>query len=121
MHEVYLPSHERAIEKARSVLLVVRGVDRGGRGWILAGLGAGMGFTTNSIAVLDDAAGGVERASSQMELGNHAGIAVGTGLAGALVGAAGATAAGLTAVFTVAAAGALLALVIPGRFTPVHG
>lgn len=62
-------------------------------GWILAGLGAGMGFTTNSIAVLDDAAGGVGRASTQMELGNQAGIAVGTDLAGALVGAAGATAA----------------------------
>ncbi len=89
-------------------------------GWILAGLGAGIGFTTNSIAVLDDAAGGVGRASSQMELGNQAGIAVGTGLAGALIGAAGATAAGLTAVLAVAAAGALLALLTPNRFAPAQ-
>lgn len=85
-------------------------------GWILAGLGAGMGFTTNSIAVLDDPAGGVGSASSQMELGNQAGVAVGTGLAGALVGAAGATAAGLASVFTLAATAALLALLIPTRF-----
>lgn len=48
-------------------------------GWVVAGLGAGIGFTTNSIAVLDDAAGSVGSASSQMELGNQAGIAIGTG------------------------------------------
>lgn len=65
-------------------------------GWIIAGLGAGLGFTINSIAVLDDAAGTVGRASSQMELGNQAGIAIGTGLAGALVATMGATAAGLS-------------------------
>ena len=63
-------------------------------GWIIAGLGAGLGFTINSIAVLDDAAGTVGRASSQMELGNQAGIAIGTGLAGALVATMGATATG---------------------------
>lgn len=85
-------------------------------GWILAGLGAGMGFTTNSIAVLDDAAGTVGQASSQMELGNQAGIAIGTGLAGAVVGTLGATATGLTGVFLVAGTGAVLALAASTRF-----
>jgi predicted MFS family arabinose efflux permease len=90
-------------------------------GWIIAGLGAGIGFTTNSIAVLDDPAGAVGRASSQMELGNQAGIAVGTGLAGALVGAVGATPAGLTGVFTVAGIGAVLALLVSTRFAHAAG
>lgn len=85
-------------------------------GWILAGLGAGLAFTTNSIAVLDDPAGGVGSASSQMELGNQLGVAIGTAVAGALVGTAGASTGGLTAVFAVASASALLALVVPSRF-----
>jgi len=85
-------------------------------GWILAGLGAGMGFTTNSIAVLDDADGAVGSASSQMKLGNQAGIAVGTGLASANVGALGATATGLTGVFIIAGSGAVLALLASTRF-----
>lgn len=90
-------------------------------GWIIAGLGAGIGFTTNSIAVLDDAAGTVGRASSQMELGNQAGIAIGTGLAGALVGAVGATAAGVSGALTVAGGGAALALLASTKFAhPSH-
>ena len=89
-------------------------------GWIIAGLGAGLGFTINSIAVLDDAAGTVGRASSQMELGNQAGIAIGTGLAGALVATMGATAAGLSGVLVVAGAGVVLALLAPTRFAETH-
>lgn len=85
-------------------------------GWILAGLGAGIGFTTNSIAVLDDAAGTAGRASSQMELGNQAGIALGAGLAGAVVGAWGATASGFIGVFTLTGCGAVLALLASLRF-----
>ncbi|MEW2005708.1 hypothetical protein [Microbacterium sp. NPDC079208] len=89
-------------------------------GWIIAGLGAGLGFTINSIAVLDDAAGTVGRASSQMELGNQAGIAIGTGLAGALVATMGATAAGLSGVLVVAGAGVVLALLASTRFAETH-
>lgn len=89
-------------------------------GWIIAGLGAGLGFTINSIAVLDDAAGTVGRASSQMELGNQAGIAIGTGLAGALVATMGATADGLSGVLVVAGAGVVLALLASTRFAETH-
>lgn len=85
-------------------------------GWIVAGLGAGTGFTVNSVAVLDDANDAVGSASSHMELGNQAGIAIGTGIAGALVAALGATAAGLAGVFILAGAGALLALLVSTRF-----
>lgn len=103
-----------------AVVLTAMPVVIAAAGWIIAGLGAGLGFTTNSIAVLDDAAGTAGRASSQMELGNQTGIAVGTGLAGALIGAVGGTA-GLSGVFSVAAIGALLALLASSRFAqPAH-
>ncbi len=56
-----------------------------------------------------------------MELGNQAGTAIGTGLAGALVGTMGATAAGLSGVLVVAGAGAVLALLASTRFAePAH-
>jgi MFS family permease len=88
-----------------------------GAGWVIAGFGAGIAFTTNSIAVLRNApTESAGRASSQMELGNQAGIAIGTGLAGTLVGALGASATGLVAVFAVAACGGGLALAASSRF-----
>ncbi|WP_180357888.1 MFS transporter [Streptomyces sp. NP160] len=85
-------------------------------GWVVAGLGAGAGFTTNSLAVLDDADGAVGSASSQMELGNQVGVAVGTGLASGWVAASGTSTAGLAGVFLVAGVGALLALLVTTRF-----
>jgi hypothetical protein len=51
-----------------------------------------------------------------MEMGNQAGIAIGTGLAGTLVGALGASATGLGAVVVVAACGGGLALAAASRF-----
>ena len=54
------------------------------------------------------------------ELGNQAGIAIGTGLAGALVATMGATAAGLSGVLVVAGAGVVLALLAPTRFAETH-
>ncbi len=102
---------EQVVDRRRSLLeAAVRVISK--RGLI--------GVTINSIAVLDDAAGTVGRASSQMELGNQAGIAIGTGLAGALVATMGATAAGLSGVLVVAGAGVVLALLAPTRFAETH-
>ena len=110
----------RGISATLAVILTTVPVPVAAVGWIIAGLGAGLGFTINSIAVLDDAAGTVGRASSQMELGNQAGIAIGTGLAGALVATMGATAAGLSGVLVVAGAGVVLALLASTRFAETH-
>jgi MFS family permease len=88
-----------------------------GVGWVISGFGAGVAFTTNSIVVLRSApTESAGRASSQLELGNQAGIAIGTGLAGTLVGALGASTTGLGAVFVVAACGGGLALAAAFRF-----
>jgi MFS family permease len=104
-----------------AVILSTWPVVLAGAGWVIAGLGAGVAFTTNSIAVLRDApTESAGRASSQMELGNQAGIAIGTGLAGTLIGTLGATATGLGAVFIVAAAGGVLALAAASRFEGHH-
>lgn len=86
--------------------------------WTVAGIGAGVGFTANSNAVLDDAAPTeTGRASSQMELGNVLGIALGTGLGGLLIGADGATGTyGMAGSLVLAAGAASTAFVVAGRF-----
>jgi MFS family permease len=81
-------------------------------------MGAGAGFTANSNAVLNDAAPTqTGRASSQMELGNVLGIALGTGLGGLLIGAEGATPTyGVAGSLVLAAGAASIAFVVAGRF-----
>jgi predicted MFS family arabinose efflux permease len=86
-------------------------------GWIVAGFGSGLGFTTNSIAVLQSADHEAGNASSQMELGNTVGIALGTGLGGLLIGSSAddATSTGIVSALALAALAAIGALVIAGR------
>lgn len=84
--------------------------------WIVAGAGAGIAFTTNSITILSSHEGEAGGRSSQMELGNYAGMAIGTGAAGALIALVDASPAGLAGIFAVSIAGAIAALGLTSRF-----
>ncbi|MEZ4530450.1 MAG: MFS transporter [Thermomicrobiales bacterium] len=56
--------------------------------WAIAGLGMGLAFSTLMLAVLDDAPEGSEGATiSAGQLGNTLGIALGTGIGGAIISA----------------------------------
>ncbi|WP_187358372.1 MFS transporter [Microbacterium testaceum] len=84
--------------------------------WAVAGCGAGVGFTSNAAAVLDLSASEPGKASSQMEVGNQAGIAIGTGVAGVIVAAAGVTGITMAQTLLVGAVGGAVALVAALRF-----
>jgi predicted MFS family arabinose efflux permease len=57
--------------------------------WAIAGLGIGLGFSTNSLVVLETAPPGQEgTASAAMQLANGLGIALGAGIGGVFVGSA---------------------------------
>lgn len=84
--------------------------------WVIAGCGAGIGFTTNAASVLDRAEGAPGTVSSQMEVGNQAGVAIGTGLGGVLIAAGGISAQTVTHTLLVAAVGGVVALVAALRF-----
>ena len=84
--------------------------------WAIAGWGMGFAFNTTSVAALAAAPAGREgRTSSSLQVADALGVAVGTGIGGAVVGfgdAAGwADATALLIAWTVAAAGALAAAI----------
>jgi MFS family permease len=55
-------------------------------GWAVAGLGMGLAYSTTTLLIIETAAAGAEgAASASVQLANTLGIAVGTGLAGAIV------------------------------------
>lgn len=84
--------------------------------WVIAGCGAGIGFTSNAAAVLDRAGGEPGAASSQMEIGNQAGIAIGTGVGGVAIAAGGIGSSTVTQTLLLAAAGGVIAVVAAFRF-----
>lgn len=60
--------------------------------WGVAGLGMGLAFSTNSLAVLEAAQPGQEgTASAALQLSNVLGVALGAGIGGVIIGNAGAT------------------------------
>lgn len=90
-----------------------------GLSWAFAGIGAGLGFTANSHAVLAQA--NPDRsglATSQMETSNLLGIALGTGLGGLLLDPrlVGSLITGVASVFLLAIAAGLIALAASRRF-----
>ena len=55
-------------------------------GWAVAGLGMGLAYSTTTLLIIETAtAGGEGAASASVQLANTLGIAIGTGLAGAIV------------------------------------
>jgi len=85
--------------------------------WAIAGFGAGAGFTANADAVLARAGDSPGEFSSQMELGNQAGIAIGTGIGGVLIAVGGVTGFTVTSVLVAACIGAVVALAAALRST----
>lgn len=88
--------------------------------WAIAGLGMGLGFSTLMLAVLDDAPEGSEGATiSAGQLGNTLGIALGTGIGGAVIAATSLDEVATPEGFALLALGScmvlLIAIVIAGR------
>ena len=95
--------------------------------WSIAGLGMGLSFAPQSLVALSEAGDGVEgRATASLQLSDTLGVALGTGVAGAVVAvgesSGWALQPTLAAVFSISAAAAVLAAVVAGRLpTTVRG
>jgi len=88
--------------------------------WAVGGLGMGMAYSPLAVTVLDAAPPGEEgAASAALQLCDHLGVALGTGLGGALVALGSARAAdldgALTLTFAVSVVAALLGVAASGR------
>lgn len=89
-------------------------------GWAIAGAGMGFAYNTTSVAALDEAPPGREGAiSSSLQLADALGVAVCTGIGGAVVGYAAragwSTTSALTIVFSITFAGVVAAYLATSR------